>query len=113
VAAAVLVWSILPDLTPRGVRRLLVQAARPIPVAKDDGPPPLLLKFEDAVALAREELVRHTLRGGPCSFQALAAITGLDLRVVDRTIDGLLNQSPPVVRRLSRGRLERFELIET
>lgn len=60
---------------------------------------------------ARKELVRRTLREGPCSLQALAAITSLDLRVVSYTLEELSDCRPPEVRRLRRGRLERYELI--
>lgn len=113
VAAAVLVWSTLPSLSPRSVRRLLTQAARRVDGAGAGQEAPRKLDLADAVANARQALVRQTLSAGPCSAQTLAAITGLDLRVVGSTLAGLLGSSSPEVRRLPRGRLERYELIRS
>ena len=112
VAAAVLVWSTLPWLSPLGVRRLLTMAARPLSTGNPNEPAPLRLTIADALTHARRELVLQTLAGGPCSIQTLAAITGLDLRVVIGTIKNLLADAQPKIRLLSRGRLERYELIE-
>jgi len=50
---------------------------------------------------------------GKRSRQALAAITGLDPRVVDETVEGMLRGAQPEIRLLSRGRLERYALIDT
>jgi hypothetical protein len=107
VGAAILVWSTLPDLTPDELRELLCRASRPVEM--DSEPRPLMLTVQAAVEEARRELMRRTLREGPCSLQALAAITGLELRLVNDTLDLLLSNKE--VRRLTRGRLERYELI--
>lgn len=106
VAIAVLVWASLPDLTPRAVRKLLEVAARP--VEGHGRPAPRRLDLADALGEARRRLVRATLSRGPCSQQALAALTGLGVDVVRRTLAGLI---PAEVRRLPRGRLERYELV--
>jgi DNA-binding transcriptional ArsR family regulator len=108
VAAAILVWSTQPDLSPRGVRKLLQAASRPVMGRKD--PAPRRLDLADALAEARRRVVKRTLGSGPCSPHALAAITGLDLRVVSATVEDLVGQGK--VRRLPRGRLERFELAQ-
>jgi hypothetical protein len=110
VAAAILVWATLPDIRPRGVRAVLRAASRPVKGHAE--PTPLALDLTDAVAEARRQLIRHTLREGPCSLQALAAITGLDLRLVIDSIGRLLKQEPPEVRRFPRGRLERYGLMK-
>ncbi|HEX5716650.1 MAG TPA: CHAT domain-containing protein, partial [Thermoanaerobaculia bacterium] len=106
VAAAIMVWSTLPHLSPRGLARLLQEAAEPM-VGYGD-PAPRRLTIERALAVARKRLVTRTLGGGPCSLQALAAITGLDFGVVSSTIAAL--QADGKVRALPGGRLERFEL---
>lgn len=106
VAAAILVWSTLPHLSPRGLARLLQDAAEPLEGYGD--PAPRRLTVERALAAARRRLVTRTLLEGPCSLQALAAITGLDFGVVSSTIQDL--QKDGKVRALPRGRLERFEL---
>jgi len=107
VAAAILVWSTLPQLSPRGLARLLQEAAEPM--AGHGDPAPRRLTVDRALAVARQRLMVRTLRDGPCSLQALAAITGLDFGVVSSTITEL--QANGTVRPLPRGRLERFELI--
>jgi hypothetical protein len=66
------------------------------------------LVLGEALAEARRELVRQTLQRGPCSQAALAAFTGLDIMTVAQTLEQL--QVRRQVRRLSRGRLERFDL---
>jgi subtilisin family serine protease len=104
VAAAALVWSILPELSPRGIRALLLEACRPL-----SGPPGRqALTVSDAVELARRRVVERTLRAGPCSMETLSAITGLDLRVLAGTIRSLIAQQR--VFKLTSGRLERFQL---
>jgi len=108
VAAAILVWATLPDLSPRGVRRLLGSAAEPITAHRE--PRPRRLDLAAALAEARRQVVQRTLAGGPCSLQALAAISGLDFGVVGATVADLEGQGR--VRRLPRGRLERYELIQ-
>jgi hypothetical protein len=109
VATAILVWSTVPDLTPTDVRRVLREATQPIDgVSK---PAPKALEVADAVTAARRESVRRTLHAGPCSLQALAAITGLDLRIVSKIAEEMTSGNNPEVRRLTRGRLERYELI--
>jgi hypothetical protein len=106
VGAAILVWSTLPDLTPYELRELLRRASQPVDTASE--PRPLMLTVQAAVSEARMEAVRRSLREGPCSLQALAAITGLDLRVANNSLDRLFRKGE--IRRLARGRLERYEL---
>lgn len=105
VGAAVLVWSTLPALTPGELRDLLRRAAEPVKARSRRRP--LALTVKAAVAEARLDLIRNTLREGPCSLQALAAITGLDPRLVSDSLERLLDRE---VRRLTGARLERFEL---
>jgi hypothetical protein len=108
VAAAILVWSTVPECSPDEVRNMLRRAARP--VKSSTRPMPLALNVLDAVAAARRHLIMDTLSEGPCSMQALAAITGLELRFVSENLDHLVEAGK--VRRLPRGRLERFEAIK-
>ena len=108
VATAILVWLTLPDLSPDGVRRVLESAARPL-----NGygrPKPRLLDLPDALSYARRLVVTRTLARGPCSLQALAAITGLEPRVASSIVEGLV---PETVRHLRGGRLERYELVQS
>jgi hypothetical protein len=105
VTAAALVWSILPELSPRAVRRLLAKASTPIPGAE----PARGLNMKDAVALARAKVVDRTLKTGPASLQTLSAITGLDVQVLSATLHSLIDQGRVV--RLTSGRLERFQLL--
>ncbi len=88
VGAAILVWSIHPTLAPNDLRALLRSASRPIGMGATDRPH--MLTVGAAVAAARLELVRSTLKPGPCSLQTLAAISGLDLRLVSQSLDVLL-----------------------
>jgi len=111
VCAAVLVWSTDPDLTPDEIKRLLRRAARPLEDFPE--PKPLALDIADAVSEARQHRIKRTLRDAPCSLQALAAITGLNPRSVISSLDKLTSGPRPSVRRLHRGRLERFELIDS
>jgi hypothetical protein len=104
VATAALVWSILPDLSPRAVRAMLVEASKPI-AGKE---PARSLTIEDAVALARRRVVNRTLKAGAASFQTLGATTGLEARVLRATLDSLIEDEQVV--RLTSGRLERFQL---
>jgi hypothetical protein len=106
VGAAILVWSTLPDLTPDELRKLLCRASQPVEIRSKRQP--LALTVQAAVAEARREIIRQALREGPCSLQTLAAITGLELRLVSHSLDLLLAERE--VRRLTRGRLERYEL---
>ena len=108
VGAAVLAWSTVPDLTPAELRELLLQAARPI--AHGSQPLPMGLEIRDAVAAARADLIRRALAEGPCSLQTVSAITGLSLRVAYDRLEAMRQGDWPEVRRLTRGRLERFEL---
>ena len=110
VAAAVLAWSTVPDLTPARLKQLLRDAAQPIPHASQ--PYPMKLEIADAVAAARRELVRRELDTDPCSLQTVSALTGLSLRVANDTLEAMMQGRQPEVRRLTRGRLERFELIK-
>jgi hypothetical protein len=105
-AAAILVWSLLPERSPRGVRRLLWAASTPIGQPRD-GVQARALTIAQAVAHARRRLVRRTLGDGPCSAQVLAAITGVDLQIALRTLQDMVGARE--VRRLP-GRLERYEL---
>lgn len=107
VGAAILVWSMLPDLTPDKLRELLCLASRPVEMRSKRRP--LALTVKAAVVEARRELIRQTLKEGPCALQTLAAITGLEPRLVSTSLDVLLGEGE--VRRLTRGRLERYELI--
>jgi subtilisin family serine protease len=104
VGAAVLVWSVLPELGPAEVRALLLEAARPVAGAKG----PRALAIADAVALARRRVVERTLGAGPCSLDALSAITGLELHAASATLAGMI--AAGVVTRLTSGRLERYQL---
>jgi subtilisin family serine protease len=104
VATAALVWSILPDLSPRAVRAMLVEASKPIAGME----PARSLTIEDAVALARRRVVNRTLKAGAASFQTLGATTGLEARVLRATLDSLIEDEQVV--RLTSGRLERFQL---
>lgn len=109
VAAAVLVWSTDPDLSAADIKSLLRTAARPIENFLE--PMPLRLDVADAVAAARRGRIERTLHDAPCSLQALAAMTGLDARVVSRILDQLTSGPHPRVRRLPGGRLERYEFV--
>jgi hypothetical protein len=108
LGAAILVWSILPDDTPDEIRSLLTRAAKTI----EDGAAsrPKALALADAIALARQKRVRQELGRGPCSAQTMAALTGLELRVVSECLEQLSTGAEPEVRRLPRGRLQRYEL---
>jgi len=108
VGAAILVWSTHPDLTPDELRDLLRHASRP--VETDSEPRPRALTVQAAVTEARREVIRKTLQNGPCGLQALAAITGLEPRLVSGILDVLLAEHE--VRRITRGRLERYELTQ-
>jgi hypothetical protein len=120
VATAVLVWSLQPRLSPRGVRRFLLSAASPLsgPKPGTGGPDPrrppptpggpVALRLEDAVAYARKLVIEQTLKDCPCSISTLSAITGIDVWVVRDTLDELLEQG--AVRRLARARDDRFAL---
>jgi hypothetical protein len=107
VAAAILVWSTLPNLTPDGVRDLLCRASWPVDARSKRSP--RALTVQAAVAEARLEVIRQTLKEGPCALQTLAAITGLEPWLVSTSLDVLLSEGE--IRRLTRGRLERYELI--
>jgi hypothetical protein len=109
VAAAVLAWSTAPHLTPANLKRLLLDAAVPIPHVSQ--PAPMKLEIASAVAAARRALVRRELDSDPCSLQTVSALTGLSLRVANDTLEAMTQGEQPEVRRLTRGRLERFELI--
>lgn len=107
VAAAVLVWSLLPQLTPRGLRRFLVQATTP--VEGDESKWAKRLELDEVVAFARRRVVENALAGGECSIPTLSAITGLDVRVVKQTLEELRGDG--AVRRLRGGRIDRFVLV--
>jgi CHAT domain/Subtilase family len=107
VGAAILVWSTLPNLTPDELRHVLRRASRPVETRAETRP--LALTVQAAVAQARQELIRRALQEGPCALLPLAAITGLDPWLVSASLEVLLGQGE--IRRLTRGRLERYELI--
>jgi hypothetical protein len=69
------------------------------------------LEVRDAVAAARAEVIRRALAGGECSLQTVSAISGLSLRVAYDRLEAMTQGDRPTVRRLTRGRLERYELI--
>ena len=104
VAASALVWSILPDLSPRAVRELLVEASQA--VAGEESARSLTI--EDALSTARRRAVARALRSGSASFQTLGAKTGIEAHVLWATLDSLLREEK-VVRRTA-GRLERYQL---
>jgi len=106
VGAAILAWSTLPDLSPDELRDLLRRASRPIEMRSTRQP--LALTVQAAVAEARREVVKRDLKEGPSSLQTLSAISGLDLRLVNQSLNALVAGGE--VRRLTRGRLERYEL---
>ena len=105
VAASALVWSLLPELTPRAVRALLLDAS----TRHKKDRRLRRLTVADAVAVARRGVVERTLRAGPCSLQTLSAITGLDVPGLSVLLDDLVHRR--VVARLPAGRLERFQLL--
>lgn len=102
VATATLVWSILPELSPRAVRQLLIAASKEIAKAK----PARSLTMADAVSLARQRAVERRLREGPASLQTLGAMTGLDAQVLAAMLDSMTN-----VIKLTSGRLERYQYV--
>jgi hypothetical protein len=102
VATATLVWSIIPELSPRAVWQLLRDASQPI--AGEE--PALSLKMEHAVALARRRAVERRLKEGPASLLTLGAMTGLNAQVLDATLRELIEDQKVV--RLASGRLERY-----
>ena len=104
VAAAALVWSILPDLSPRAVRELLVEACQPVGGEETARS----LTIEDALSTARRRAVARALRSGSASFQTLGAKTGIEAQILWATLDSLLRDEK-VVRRTA-GRLERYQL---
>jgi hypothetical protein len=106
VAASVLVWSILPELSPRGVRDLLIQASGLI----DGTEGARRLAMVDAVALAREWVVQRRLEAGPVSLATLGDLTGLEKRVLSATLELLMKDGRVV--KLASGRLERYQWVE-
>lgn len=103
MGAAVMVWAMLPQLTPVGVRNLLEQAARPMAE-----PGQKFLAVGDAVALARRRLVRSALLQGPCTSMTLSALTGLERGVLETTL-AVMSARGEIERNRS-GRLERVQL---
>jgi hypothetical protein len=86
--AAILVWTLLPDRTPQGLRRFLLNAATPIEPRRGQRWP-LALDLDAALAAARRERVISTLRRGRASLQAVVAMTGLDWQWAETTLDEL------------------------
>ncbi len=105
VATATLVWSILPELPPRAVRALLIEASKPI--AGEE--PARGLRMADAVSLARQRAIERRLKEGPASQQTLGAMTGLDAQVLAAILDSMIKDKHVV--RLTSGRLERYQLL--
>ncbi len=105
VMTAIMVWSILPELSPRAVRELLLDASHPI--AGVEGARALTMK--DAVAQARRRAVERGLKEGPASLPTLGAMTGLDAHVLDTTLRQLIDGQTVV--KLASGRFERYQLI--
>lgn len=103
-ATAVLVWSLLPNLSPSKIRELLVEAGQPVPGTEAARG----LTMESAIALARRRLVKETLEQGPASLQTLSAITGLEGGVLSAILNRMM--AGKLVVRLATGRLERFQL---
>ena len=104
---AALVWSILPELSPRGVRQLLLDACRPIP-GKEGA---RSLTMQDALALARERVVERTVREEPVSLQSLSALTGLDVAVLETTLKSLAKSNK--VFKNASGRFARYQRLVT
>jgi hypothetical protein len=102
VVAATLVWSLLPELTPRAVRELLLEASQPVPGNETARG----LKMEAAISLARRRAVELRLKEGPASLQTLGAMTGLNAQLLADTLGKMEN-----VVRLTSGRLVRYQLL--
>ena len=108
-AAAILVWSLIPELRPVDVRNLIMSAAKPInsdELSTDIVPKSVTLK--QIVDAARMRLIEEMLKTGPCLAESLAAIAGLDTVYIRETLETMRKEGR-VIRTLS-GRLERFEL---
>jgi CHAT domain/Subtilase family len=111
VVAAILVWTLLPERTARGLRGFLLQAAKPLEPRKSRKWP-RRLDLDEAVAAARRERVEAALRrGGRASIQAIVAMTGLNWQWAKTTLDELdaANRVAPVS--VGRGG-EVYELLE-
>jgi CHAT domain/Subtilase family/AAA ATPase domain len=112
-AAAVLAWSLIPELRPAELRRLMQGAARPfqtpIPGARD--PEPVRLTIGQVVDAARMRLIEDVLRTGPCLPESLAAVAGQDTVYIRETLETMVADGR-VLRTLS-GRLERYQLADT
>jgi hypothetical protein len=109
VAAATLVWSLLPELRPIELRKLLMSAAQPIEGEEEsDTAAPRSLLLTDVLRAARTRLITDTLRTGPCSRDTLTAITGQDGLYLQEILDEMTRSG--AIRRVPGGRLERFEL---
>ena len=104
VAAATLVWAILPELPPRAIRQLLLDASQPVAGVQQARS----LTIKDAVGLARRRAVERRLKEGPASLATLGAMTGLDAPVLEATLKELIDGRKVV--RLASGRLERYQL---
>jgi hypothetical protein len=102
VVAATLVWSLLPELPPRAVRELLLEASQPVPGNETARG----LKMEAAISLARRRAVELRLKEGPASLQTLGAMTGLNAQLLADTLGKMEN-----VVRLTSGRLVRYQLL--
>jgi len=86
VVAAILVWTLLPDRTPRGLRRFLLEAATPMEPAGENFGWPRRLDLDETVAAARRERVVKTLQRGRASLQAVVAMTGLNWQWAENTL---------------------------
>jgi len=108
VVAAILAWTLLPERTPRGLRRFLIECAVPIDAKTKSWP--RRLDLDEVLAAARRERVLKTLGRGRASLQAIVAMTGITWRYAEMTLNDLEERgrvaSAPV------GRDILFELLE-
>ncbi|MGH9224801.1 MAG: CHAT domain-containing protein [Acidimicrobiales bacterium] len=106
--SAILAWTLLPDLTPRGLRRFLIDASVPLQPDNDQGWP-LALDCDDVLAKARREQVMFVLRRGRASLQAVVAMTGLDWSQAELTLERLASEDRVAV--IPMGRDFVYELL--
>lgn len=91
VVAAILVWTLLPERTPQGLRRFLTEASEPL--GRGRARWPRGLDLDEAVAAARRERVLSTLQRGRASLQAVVAMTGLNWFWAENTLDELVSDN--------------------
>jgi hypothetical protein len=111
VVAAILVWTLLPERTPRGLRRFLLNAAKPLDPKKGRRWP-LRFDLDEAVAAARRERVESALRrGGKASLQAVVAMTGLNWQWAEKTLHELAEANRVAAVPVGRGGVV-YELLD-